>query len=85
MPVLPACGRRYAEVSDILHCLTRIAPKAVDPGSWLRGVAPRAGKGAVSRGSALRLCARRPHSLPLLPPDLAGQAGLQELHPFRNL
>lgn len=42
----------------------------------LRGVAPRVGKGAVSRGSALRLCARRLKRLPLLPPNLAGQAGL---------
>lgn len=43
----------------------------------LRSFAPGAGKGTVSRGSALRLCARRLKPLPLRPPDLAGQAGLQ--------
>lgn len=44
-----------------------------------KGLRPPRGQGGGSRGSALRLCARRLKPLPLLPPDLAGQAGVQEI------
>lgn len=49
-----------------------------------KGLCPSRGQGGGSRGSALRLCARRLKPLPLLPPDFASQAGLQmNLHqPF---
>jgi len=46
-----------------------------------KGLCPSRGQGGGLPRLRAGLCARRLTPLPLLPPDLAGQAGLQKLQP----